>query len=103
MLVHCRAGISRAPALAIVGAAAAGMPAPRILERLSSLAAMIRPNRLVLVLALGGAQLGMGAALLRQAMAAFSAGYACPPCAPLSSLVCLLPDETEAAARAPTQ
>ncbi len=91
LLVHCRAGISRAPALAIVAALSTGMSLPRILERLSPLAAMLRPNRLVL--AFGAAQLGIGGVLLQQVVTVLAAGYGRPPRAPLPSLVGLLPDD----------
>jgi len=85
LLIHCRAGISRAPALAIVAAIIRGERPGAIFERLAPFAALLRPNRLVLALA--DRRLGLGGALAAQANALFAPAYGARQIAELSAVV----------------
>ena len=67
LLIHCNAGRSRAPALAIVAAVHAGQGVDQVFATLAALP--LRPNRRVL--ALGEAALGSPGDLVRQATATF--------------------------------
>jgi predicted protein tyrosine phosphatase len=85
LLIHCRAGISRSPALAIIAAIVRGERPETIFGRLAPFAALLRPNRLLLALA--DRRLGLGGTLAVQASAAFAAAYGALQGAELSAVV----------------
>jgi len=93
LLIHCRCGVSRAPALAIVAAILRGATPRAALERLAPFASLLRPNRLLLAFA--DRQLGLGGSLAAETTAAFAPAYAAHLGAELSAVVELSPQASD--------